>query len=153
MSDGRWADAPRTVYGLQKTHYNRFVPWVAKGGLDRFVQDVCTGRRSSLPGAHRLLDRERTLLCLRSKRRQQSQTIGRSPGGRTTNINAHTDRFCRPLAFLLTWGPVAGLVLCLWTTAPPGAHRRRMDPTRPRIVGPQRQSASSHTKGFEPGDF
>ena len=36
-----------------------------------------------------------------------SQAIGRSRGGRTTKIHALTDRFCRPLAFLLTGGQVA----------------------------------------------
>jgi len=35
------------------------------------------------------------------------QAIGRSRGGRTTKIHALTDRFCRPLAFLLTGGQVA----------------------------------------------
>jgi Transposase DDE domain len=32
------------------------------------------------------------------------------PGGRTTKIHALTDRFCRPLAFLLTGGQVADCV-------------------------------------------
>ena len=36
-----------------------------------------------------------------------SQAIGRSRGGRTTKIHALTDRFCRPIAFLLTGGQVA----------------------------------------------
>ncbi|WP_322947988.1 transposase [Methylobacterium durans] len=30
-SGGRWADAPREVYGPKKTLYNRFVRWAAKG--------------------------------------------------------------------------------------------------------------------------
>ena len=30
-SGGRWADAPREVYGPNKTLYNRFVRWAAKG--------------------------------------------------------------------------------------------------------------------------
>src|SRR3954466_13910685 len=29
-SGGRWADAPREVYGPKKTLYNRFVRWAAK---------------------------------------------------------------------------------------------------------------------------
>ena len=41
------------------------------------------------------------------ERGEQSQAIGRSRGGRTTKIHALTDRFCRPLAFLLTGGQVA----------------------------------------------
>src|SRR5215472_12350450 len=40
-------------------------------------------------------------------RRELSQAIGRSRGGRTTKVHALTDRFCRPLAFLLTGGQVA----------------------------------------------
>jgi len=39
-----------------------------------------------------------------------SQAIGRSRGGRTTKIHALTDRFCRPIAFLLTGGQVADCV-------------------------------------------
>ena len=35
-----------------------------------------------------------------------TQAIGRSRGGRTTKIHALTDRFCRPIAFLLTGGQV-----------------------------------------------
>ena len=30
-SGGRWTDAPREVYGPEKTLYNRFVRWAAKG--------------------------------------------------------------------------------------------------------------------------
>ena len=41
------------------------------------------------------------------QRGEQSQAIGRSRGGRTTKIHALTDRFCRPLAFLLTGGQAA----------------------------------------------
>ena len=32
-SGGRWADAPREVYGPKKTLYNRFRRWAAKGYL------------------------------------------------------------------------------------------------------------------------
>ena len=41
------------------------------------------------------------------QRGEQSQAIGRSRGGRTTKIHALTDRFCRPIAFLLTGGHIA----------------------------------------------
>ena len=41
------------------------------------------------------------------KRGERTQAIGRSRGGRTTKIHALTDRFCRPIAFLLTGGQVA----------------------------------------------
>ena len=41
------------------------------------------------------------------KRGELTQAIGRSRGGRSTKTHALTDRFCRPLAFLLTGGHVA----------------------------------------------
>lgn len=41
---------------------------------------------------------------------EQAQAIGRSRGGRTTKIHTLTDRFCRPMAFLLTGGQVADCV-------------------------------------------
>ena len=45
--------------------------------------------------------------CAAGGKGEQSQAIGRSRGGRTTKIHALTDRFCRPLAFLLTGGQAA----------------------------------------------
>jgi transposase len=47
-----------------------------------------------------------------SIRGELTLAIGRSRGGRTTKVHALTDRFCRPLAFLLTGGQVAD-----WTAA------------------------------------
>lgn len=44
-SSGRWADAPRNVYGPKKTLYNRFVCWAAKG-----AGSACS-RRSPKPEA------------------------------------------------------------------------------------------------------
>jgi len=49
-------------------------------------------------------------MCLRWKRWERRQAIGRSRGGRTTKIHALTDRDCRPIAFLLTGGQVADCV-------------------------------------------
>jgi transposase len=40
-SGGRWADAPREVYGPKKTLYNRFVRWA---GLGRACGPVCSKR-------------------------------------------------------------------------------------------------------------
>jgi transposase len=60
-----------------------------------------------LAGAHRFLGREGASPRIQWKRGKHNQAIGRSPGGRTTEIHALTDRFCRPLAFLLTGGQVA----------------------------------------------
>jgi transposase len=45
-----------------------------------------------------------------AERGEHARAIGRSRGGRTTKIHALTDRFCRPIAFLLTGGQVAHCV-------------------------------------------
>ena len=46
-------------------------------------------------------------MCLRRKRGEHNQAIGRSRGGRTTKIHALTDEQCRPVAFMLTGGQIA----------------------------------------------
>src|SRR5438132_6443977 len=43
-------------------------------------------------------------VCLRRKRGEQTQAIGRSRGGRTTKIHALSDTDCRPHVFHLTPG-------------------------------------------------
>ena len=106
-SGGRWTDAPREVYGPKKTLYNRFVRWAAKGVWVGLFETLAQRRRATRPGADRLLRREGAPLRRGRKRGEQNQAIGRSRGGRTTKIHALTDRFCRPLAFLLTGGQVA----------------------------------------------
>lgn len=60
--------------------------------------------------AHRFLCGQGASLCLRRKRGEKSQAIGRSRGGRTTKIHALTDNTCRPIAFLLTGGQVPDCV-------------------------------------------
>ncbi len=93
--------------------------WPAKDAL----QSVCAlGREGHLDGylprsgvrgwaagrsANRQHSRQGASLRLRRKRGELSQAIGRSRGGRTTKIHALADRFCRPIAFLLTGGQVA----------------------------------------------
>ncbi len=69
----------------------------------------CPGVRGRTAGrsADRLNGGQGASLRLRRKRGELSQAIGRSRGGRTTKIHALTDRFCRPIAFLLTGGQVA----------------------------------------------
>jgi transposase len=62
-------------------------------------------RSSSRPDE--LVCREGPPLGRRRERGEQSQAIGRSRGGRSTKIHALTDRYCRPIAFLLTGGQVA----------------------------------------------
>lgn len=77
-------------------HLGHHVPRVGQCGRP-------TGRASD-----RQFSRESTPLCLRRKRGERRQAIGRSRGGRTTKIHALTDTACRPIAFLLTGGQVAG---------------------------------------------
>src|ERR1700736_5952524 len=48
-------------------------------------------------------------LCLRRKRGEACQAIGRSRGGRTTKIHALSDPLCRPVAFHLTPGQDADI--------------------------------------------
>ena len=62
-SGARWVDAP-SLYGPHKTLYNRYVRWAAKG-LWVDLPCPCASRRSSRPGAHRLLGREGASLRLR----------------------------------------------------------------------------------------
>ena len=64
-------------------------------------------RRPAVAASDRLHRRARSPLRAGWKRGEQNQAIGRSRGGRTTKIHALTDRFCRPIAFLLTGGQVA----------------------------------------------
>ena len=64
-------------------------------------------RRSAVAASDRLHRRACSPLRIGWKRGEQNQAIGRSRGGRTTKIHALTDRFCRPIAFLLTGGQVA----------------------------------------------
>ncbi|ESY09249.1 MULTISPECIES: IS5 family transposase [unclassified Mesorhizobium] len=101
----RWVDAP-SVYGPRKTLYNRFVRWAAKGIWEDISMPWHRGW-SAGAGADRLFGGEGSSLRLGRKRGELTQAIGRSRGGRTTKIYALTDRFCRPIAFLLTGGQVA----------------------------------------------
>ncbi len=105
-SGGRWTDAPREIYGPKKTLYNRFVRWAAKG---IWVELFETLARAGGPPSQVLIDSTavKAHRCAAGAKGEQSQAIGRSRGGRTTKIHALTDRFCRPLAFLLTGGQAA----------------------------------------------
>ena len=78
-----------------------------QGDLGRAVRNAGPSWRTALAGADRLHRREGPPLHRRRQGGEQSQAIGRSRGGRTTKIHALTDRFCRPLAFLLTGGQAA----------------------------------------------
>ena len=78
-----------------------------QGDLGRAVRDAGPSWRAALSGADRLHRCEGPPLRRRGQGGEHSQAIGRSRGGRTTKIHALTDRFCRPLAFLLTGGQAA----------------------------------------------
>ncbi|WP_085985469.1 IS5-like element ISMex15 family transposase [Methylorubrum extorquens] len=105
-SGGRWTDAPREIYGPKKTLYNRFVRWAAKGIWRDLFETLA---RAGGPPSQVLIDSSavKAHRCASGGKGGQSHAIGRSRGGRTTKIHALTDRFCRPLAFLLTGGQVA----------------------------------------------
>jgi len=68
-----------------------------------------TGRRrwSAHRGADRQHTRQGAPLGSRRKRGAHFQAIGSSRGGRNTKVHAITDRYGRPLAFLLTPGQAA----------------------------------------------
>jgi len=78
-----------------------------EGYLDRHLPGPGICRRTTSRSADRLNGGQGASLCLRRKRGEHEQAVGRSRGGRTTKIHALTDRFCRPIAFLLTGGQVA----------------------------------------------
>jgi transposase len=75
--------------------------------LDTDFPGLGASRRSAVAASDRLHRRAGSSLRVGRKRGDQNQAIGRSRGGRTTKIHALTDRFCRPIAFLLTGGQVA----------------------------------------------
>jgi transposase len=105
-SGSRWIDAP-AFYGPHKTLYNRFVRWAAKGVWTDVFRAL-----ASLGGAQEQLLIDSSAVkahrCASGgKHGELLQAIGRSRGGRTTKIHALTDRFCCPIAFLLTGGQVA----------------------------------------------
>jgi transposase len=52
-SGGRWADAPREVYGPKKTLYNRFVRWAGKGVWTGLFEALA---RAGRPPAQVLID-------------------------------------------------------------------------------------------------
>ena len=82
-------------------------PLGCQGDLDGPVPGSRAGRRPARSRPDGLVCREGPPLGRRRERGEQSQAIGRSRGGRSTKIHALTDRYCRPIAFLLTGGQVA----------------------------------------------
>ena len=95
-------NAPRYLHRSKKALFSRFAGRTAKGGVGRVVRGPRPSRRTAFAGADRLHCREGSPLRRGRQEGERSQVIGRSRGGRTTKIYALTDRFCRPLAFLLT---------------------------------------------------
>jgi transposase len=105
----RWVDAP-TVYGPRKTPYNRFVCWAAKGVWLDIFHALAAARG---PPAEVLIDSSaiKAHRCA-SGRKGGTGTSDWPLAGRADHQNprALTDRFCRPMAFLLTGGQVADCV-------------------------------------------
>ncbi len=102
----RWIDAP-SAYGPRKTLYNRFVRWAAKGVWEDIFHALAS---AGGPPEQILIDSS----AVKAHRCAAGGKGGNSPrrsaaraGGRTTKVHALSDRFCRPLAFLLTGGQVA----------------------------------------------
>ena len=86
-SGGRWTDAPREVYGLKKTLYNRFVRWAAKGVWVALFETLA---QAGGPPSQVLIDSTavKAHRCAAGgKGGEQTQAIGRSRGGRTTKIS------------------------------------------------------------------
>jgi len=94
-------------YGPKKTLHNLYVRWPAQGvWMDLFHALAQEGG----PSVGVLIDSS-AVTAHRSasggKRVEKNQAIGRSHGGRTTNIHALTDANRRPIAFTFTDGNVA----------------------------------------------
>ncbi len=105
-SGRRWIEA-RMEYGPKKTLHNLYVRWPAQGvWMDLFHALAQEGG----PSVGVLIDSS-AVTAHRSasggKRVEKNQAIGRSHGGRTTNIHALTDANRRPIAFTFTGGNVA----------------------------------------------
>jgi transposase len=108
ISGCRWKDAP-PVYGPRKTLYKRFQRLAAEGIWSTMFHTLAT---AGGPPAEVLIDSSAVKASLGVWRKggERSQAIGRSRGGRTTKIHALTDKYCRPIAFLLTGSQVADCV-------------------------------------------
>src|SRR5205823_1858634 len=109
QSGARWRDCPRE-YGPYTTVYNRFNRWAKRGRWCAIFEALAKPGKDARRAVARLDLDQSSPGCLRRKRGEHNQAIGRSRGGRTTKIHALTDACCRPIAFLLTGGQVADCI-------------------------------------------
>jgi len=87
-SGGRWADAPREVYGPKKTLYNRFVRWAERG--------VWEGIFNALAGAEGVPDR----LFIDSTCIKAHRTAGGAKGGPWPMVSARHGAVATPRSTL-----------------------------------------------------
>jgi len=114
----RWQDTP-TAYGPPTTIYNRFRRWSIKGHWRRLF----TALVELKPDHVQMID-STTAKAHRSAARGKGaseQAIGRSRGGRTTEIHAAVDGSGRPIAFEITPGQLGDVraALALLQPLPP----------------------------------
>ena len=84
QSGARWRDCPRE-YGPYTTIYNRFNRWAKRGRWCAIFEALAKLGKDSVALSLELDLDQSSSLCLRRKRGEHNQAIGRSRGGRTTN--------------------------------------------------------------------
>ena len=92
------AERDGPVFGPRKTLHNDFMRCAAISVWTDIPRLASAGRPKA--GADRLLGGKAASLCLRRKRGDPAQAIGRSRGARTMKILALIDGLCRPPAFI-----------------------------------------------------
>ena len=104
-SGGRWIDAP-PEYGPQKTLYNRYVRWAAKGVWSDLFHALA---QAGGPPAEVLIDSSAVKAHHSASGGKGGEKSGHRPFTRRPhNKNPRADRReCRPLAIMLTGGNVA----------------------------------------------
>ena len=107
----RWRDV-LPVYGPPTTIYNRYNRWSQRRVWQRIFEKMAAAgpiRRAF----HRQQPRQSPSLGERLKKGEFEEAIGRSRGGRTSKIHALADDRGRPVAFALTPGNVADVVMAV----------------------------------------
>ena len=111
-TDCRWRDVP-SVYGPPTTIYNRYKSLVSASCLAAHLREDGGRRPHSRRAFHRQQPRQSASLGERLKKGEFEEAIGRSRGGRTSKIYALADDRGRPIAFALTPGNVADVVMAV----------------------------------------
>src|SRR5271170_458918 len=107
----RWRDVP-PAYGPPTTIYNRYNRWSQRRVWQRILEKMATP--APFPTAfNRQQPRQSPSLGERLKKGEFEEAIGRSRGGRTSKIHALADDRGRPVAFALTPGNVADIIMAI----------------------------------------